>query len=643
MNRLVRAGSWFGVILAVAGVAATASAQDAGMLGTADAGVSPDAGVDADIVGYQVAEPEPEPDPEPIPAEPTPMPSAPFSASSTATPAADAAIPIRFELHGYYRARLVWARNVPVADGAPGGMPEGGAAGAFGAYAFMRLRLDPAITYGTDPLNPIAAARFQIDALDNVMFGDNARLQSTPLFGETPSMTDIDGFDVQPFRLRRAWLEFLLPIGQLRVGRQGSQGALGILFNDGNGFRNDWGDAQYGTTFDRVLFATRPLTIFNALTKGDARPTPLILAIGHDWLVENPLGLERYAPYNPDTGDTTANPPPGTLLRSSLPFQNALNGRNNVTQSILVLAWNDPKINPLRTTDELSFGAFGVYRAQNVTSSNVYIGDLFWKTRLSPFGNRGLQLIFNGEFETIQGTSNGLAAIGGNFVDDGTSPGDGPDCGGASPCTGRTAEAVNANIWGAVVQAGVAMDKKWQAMLEFGYSSGDDTVFGGADRTYKQRPLNPDYHVGLLMYQVALSVLTADAYGAGARALWSRGGVWNSMYWFPQFRYQIVSGVEAVGAFLLAWADTLNEAFPTANGLRGGPRPGNPNPAQCSPFDPDCFLGWEADLALKVSWGENDILRWSTEFGLMNAAGALAPELQNDLLWTLQTRIAMVF
>jgi len=639
MNRLVRAGSWFGVILAVAGVAATASAQDAGALGTADAGVSPDAGVDADIVGYQLAEPEPEPEPEPIPAEPgpTPMQSASSSASSSTTPAADAAIPIRFELHGYYRTRLVWARNVPVAvDGEP--TPVGGAAGAFGAYVFMRLRLDPAITYGTDPLNPIAALRFQIDALDNVMFGDNARLQSTPLFGETPTMTDIDGFDVQPFRLRRAWLEFLLPIGQLRVGRQASQGALGILFNDGNGFRNDWGDAQYGTTFDRVLFATRPLTIFNALTKGDSRPTPLILALGHDWLVEDPVGLERYAPYNPDTTGTTASPPPGTLLRNSLPFQNVLNGRNNVTQSILVLAWNDPKINPLRTTDELQIGAFGVYRAQNVTNSNVYIGDLFWKTRLSPFGNRGVQLIFNGEIETIQGTSSALGGIGGDFV---TAAGVG--CDGTSPCTGRTAEPMKANVWGAVVQGGIAMDKKWQAMLEWGYSSGDDSVFGGADRTFRQRPLHPDYHVGLLMYQVALSVLTADAYGAGARALWSRGGVWNSMYWFPQVRYQIVSGVEVVGAFLLAWADALNEAFPTANGLRGGPRPGNPNPAQCSPFDPDCFLGWEADVALKVSWGENDILRWSTEFGVMNAAGALAPELQNDLLWTLQTRIAMVF
>ena len=75
------------------------------------------------------------------------------------------------------------------------------------------------------------------------------------------------------------------------MGRQASQGGLGILFNDGNGFRNDFGDAEGGSTFDRVAFATRPLTIFNAITRGDRRPTPLILVVGHDWLVEDPLGF----------------------------------------------------------------------------------------------------------------------------------------------------------------------------------------------------------------------------------------------------------------------------------------------------------------------------------------------------------------
>jgi hypothetical protein len=624
-------------VLAIAGFTSSAEAQDAGVAPAAQGSTAP---VSAVAATDEVATPEAVATPvEAAEAEATPTTvaapqtaaapmvtsAAPAASAASAAAPASAGIPLRFELHGYYRARLVWTHDVPVADGETTPAPS-----EMAAYAFMRLRLDPAITYGTDPLNPIAAARFQIDALDNVVFGDNARIQSTPLFGETPSMTDIDGFDVQPFRLRRAWLEFLLPIGQLRIGRQGSQGGMGILFNDGNGFRNDWGDAQYGTTFDRVLFATRPLTIFNALTKGDARPTPLILAVGHDWLVEDPIGYETGAPYVPvdPTGGTTALPAPGTLARSTLPFQNFLNGNDDVGQSILVLAWNDPKINPLRTTDELQIGAIGVYRYQNNTSSDIFIPDLFVKSRLSPFGNRAPQLVFNGELQTIQGSSQGLA-IGQDFIEEN----------GVS--TGRTANTVDANVWGAVVQAGLAMDKKWQGMIEWGYSTGDANLFFRSDRRFDQRPLHPDYHVGLLLYQVALAVQTADT--LPSRALWSRGGVWNSMYWFPQFRYQLINGVEAVGAFLLAWADTLNEAFPAAAAKREAARPGDPNATVCSPFDPDCFLGWELDLALKVSWGENDILRWSTEFGIMNAGGPLAPELQNDMLWTLQTRIAMVF
>jgi hypothetical protein len=243
--------------------------------------------------------------------------------------------------------------------------------------------------------------------------------------------------------------------------------------------------------------------------------------------------------------------------------------------------------------------------------------------------------VLNGEVETIQGSSFGLRTIGGDFREvDGES-------------TGRTARHVNANIWGAVVQGGVAMDKKWQAMLEWGYASGDNQVFGGRDRVFTQRPLHSDYHVGLLMYPVALAIQTADSYGVAARPLWSKGGVWNSMYWFPQVRYQLMNGVEVLGAFLLAWADTLNEAYPNAASARQAAFTGNPAAqlaaTQCSAFDPDCFLGWEADVALKVTWGENDLLRWSTEFGIMNAGGALAQELSSDLLWTLQTRIAMVF
>lgn len=564
-----------------------------------DASATDTSDASADATAAQVAEPEERDD-----VIPTGDRSDPLAPNSTPTSEGltVAGTPLRVNLNGYYRARLFWGHNFPTERP----LGEGSDPSINPAFAYMRLRLDPSVTYGSDPANPIAAARFQVDTLDNVVFGDNARLSNTPLFTESPSMTDIFGVDTQPLKLKRAWLEFNIPIGQIRVGRQSSMGGLGILFNDGNGFRNDWGDAQYGTTYDRVLFATRPLSIFRAISRGDSRPTPLILAIAHDWLVEDPLGLQSV----PTT-------------RSTFPFATLGRGADDVEESILVLAWNQPGINPERSTDELSIGTIDVYRSQQQTLSNVYIMDFFWKLRYSFFGRRAPALVFNGEVLTIQGASNGLAVGPGQTFDE----------------EGRTPRRTTAAIWSGVIQAGLAADR-WSSILEMGYASGDGNLFSRSDFRFDQRAMHPDYHVGLLMYQSALASRTANAYSGQLGALQSRGGVWNSKYLFPQFRYRMAPGVEVLGAFLLAWADQLNEAFPAAIARReanGSLR------TSCKLFEGDCFLGWEADVALKVAWGENDIMRWSTEFGLMNAGGALALEMSNTTLWTLQTRIAMVF
>jgi hypothetical protein len=528
----------------------------------------------------------------------------PPNATAVSEEATRSGIPIRLNLNGYYRARIFMGHNFPVerplgADTDPSLNPS---------FAYMRLRLEPSITYGSDPLNPVAAARFQIDALDNVVFGDNARLSGTPLFTEQPSGTDINGIDVPPIQLRRAWLEVNIPIGQIRVGRMGAYGGLGILFNDGNGFRNDWGDANTAAAFDRVLFATQPLTIIRALATGDTRPTPLILAVTHDWLVEDPLGLG-------------AQPNP---TRSTFPFATLGNGADDVEETILYLQWLQKDINPLRSTDILDIGMLNIYRTQQQTETNVYVGDLFWKIRYAFLGNRAPSLFFNGEVTTILGSSRGLPLGPGQFLD----------------AEGRTPNVTTSAVWGGVVQLGAAA-ANWIGTLEAGYARGDRNIFSSTtDYRLDQRVLNPDYHVGLIMYQVALAGRTANAYAAQLGGLQSRGGVWNSKYFFPQFRYTVVPGLDLHGAFLLAWADQLNEAFPSTVAAReaaGSTR------MSCKVFEGDCFLGWEADLAVKVSWGENDVMRWSTEFGMMNAGGALALELQQSFIWTLQSRIAMVF
>ena len=111
--------------------------------------------------------------------------------------------------------------------------------------------------------------------------------------------------------------------------------------------------------------------------------------------------------------------------------------------------------------------------------------------------------------------------------------------------------------------------------------------------------------------------------------------MWNSTYIWPQARYELIDGWEIHGAVLLAWAHELLGtvyANERATGTTG-----------CSIFQGDCFVGFEADLAIRAKWGENDLFYWDTEGGIMVAGDALTGPggLAADVLWTVQTRLAM--
>ncbi|MGB5811668.1 MAG: hypothetical protein WBG86_14115, partial [Polyangiales bacterium] len=206
-------------------------------------------------------------------------------------------IPLKFQFHGYYRARYNWVGNSPASRNSDGDYPTGTA-----SYGYMRLRLDPEVTYGPNPDLPIARLRFTIDGFDNVVFGDNARVFGVPLFATDQSATNVDGFDLrETLRLERAWIEFLVPIGQIRVGRMESQWGVGLLTHAGNGLA-DWGDFLRGETFDRILFATRPLTVGRAIKSGDSRQTPLIYAFVYDRLTQDPV-----------VDSTIQRPPPDSI------------------------------------------------------------------------------------------------------------------------------------------------------------------------------------------------------------------------------------------------------------------------------------------------------------------------------------------
>lgn len=544
----------------------------------------------------------------PAPEVTSPLPSTPDLPEEAAREELPTGNALRVQLNGFYRARLSHIGNVPT--GIAGGVQDS----ANATFAFQRLRLRPSITYGPNPDAPLAAVRMEADVFDNVVFGDNARLARAPLFAERPSLTDYEGFELRDsFRVQRAWLEFMIGIGQVRVGRMPLEWGLGILTQNDNRL-DDWGDPQFGSAVDRILFITRPITLYNTIARGDSRTTPLAFGFAFDKLSKDPIT------------DTVAPPPEGVAARDHRPF-GFLTGRDNdVNQINVAFLWDDPDFGP-GARDRLTFGYFMLYRWQNVSNSTVLVHDVTWRYRSEIVPN-SLSFFTEGEGFLIHGESGALP-----FRDLG--------------CVAWPCPTLDVQIWGAVGRVGVVEPTDfWKAWLEVGYSSGDDAYL--LDDRFTVRPFHPDYRVGLLTYQVALASRTAQAFALldqpgdapgqeTTRALWSRGGVWNSKYLWPQVRYTLFPGLEAHGAVLLSWADRRPQ-IPTI--YTGGP--GGTN---CG-FGGDCLIGVEVNAALRARWGENDLMWADLETGFMRAGNALSDGplvLADEWLWTVQTRVAMRF
>ncbi|MFW6085900.1 MAG: hypothetical protein ACODAG_01750 [Myxococcota bacterium] len=508
-------------------------------------------------------------------------------------------IPLDVALHGFYRARWNWLNNVPREDpdGVAGPIIPGTNDLSFG---YHRLRLEPTVTYGPKKDAPIAALRMQIDALDNVVFGDNAAIGGVPLFAENPSLTNIGGFDLQDsFFLKRAWLEFLIPVGQIQVGRMPSHWAQGLLAHGGEGLA-EWGDFIEQTTFDRILFATRPLTVYNALAKGDSRPTPLIFALAYDRLVEQPgRGGDRIVgPLTTSDED-----------RSRFPFQWLGDKDNQVNELVQALIWKDDDFGRL-TTDHLTLGAYFVYRWQNDIGAKAFISDIMWDFQYGM--GAGLPSFFT-EGEVMNIRAKGETPIAGLLTD--------------------------ANIWAALGRAGVVQPDEYKFFLEAGFDSGDETL--ATNPELKTRPFHENVKVGLLMYQVAMLSVSNRQLLPQFNALGANGSAWNTKYFWPQGRYSIMDGVEVHGGFLVGWAHKLNQVFSQPDGSACG-------------FGGDCFLGWEVDAALRLRWGDNDLMWLDIESAIMKPGDALTRDgdTQNagglsddwgDMLWTVQMRVAMMF
>ena len=106
---------------------------------------------------------------------------------------------VEFSLGGYYQTRYKSFTNFFEPIG-------GGQAVANPSIMTHRLKLEPTFAFGD-----LAKLSLDIDAMNGVLWGDNAGLASTALFAGNPSDTTATGLETDSIALRRAWVSSRYP------------------------------------------------------------------------------------------------------------------------------------------------------------------------------------------------------------------------------------------------------------------------------------------------------------------------------------------------------------------------------------------------------------------------------------------------
>ena len=310
--------------------------------------------------------------------------------------------------------------------------------------------------------------------------------------------------------VRRAWGEYMTPVGQLRFGRMPGHWGLGMVENSGDGL-----DSDYQTTLDRVMFVTGIKSI------------DLYFGAAWDFVSSGPTNANAYATYGGQPYNTCSqcnvnewaaflahrtNP---ELQRLSLSRGNVvLNGGIYTvfrSQTLDVVPGQTPQ-----TTDFASTGALEARQAWTLTP-DLWVQLLWQKLRIEA------------EAATIQGQIGYLTGVN-----------------------------QNANNPISIQQYGVATQSEFRAVEDklrlqfgFGWASGDPWATtlaapnGLRTEANQTGPIatfafHPDYRVDLIFYRHILSRVQGSYYfrpsvdydfirqadgeklGGGAAVIWSR-------------------------------------------------------------------------------------------------------------------------
>lgn len=521
---------------------------------------------------------------------------------------------VRMTFEGHYRVRGYVFNHLFQSQGQ-------GDAYEDARYLQHRLIFRPKFDYKN-----LAKFWFELRGLDDVVWGDNANLSSTALFAGEPSATDPEGQETLPVTLGRVWAEATVPVGLVRVGRMPSDWGMGLLVSSGDKLDQDFGEMHYPSSNDRVLFATRPVAIYDKVTGRADRGIPLILAVAVDRLVEDPLyqyyGYEcepgvpeadpDYDPRCDSDGDGLTDLDHGyqddEVTSASRGPDWWVDQQDDVWEMVYVLAYRGEGVDYLGGHGDLTLGAYVVNRIQDETDSNVWIADGYLKA----FVHR---IWLESEVVVIRGETRALPL---------------PDATQEDPL------AKTARIAGYGAKAGYVAPG-WKAIVETGYASGDEDVVDG---DFTGRALHPDHNVGLLLYEEVLANVTAAVRTTGARGLWSNGGVYSSRYVNPVLHLMPLDNWEILGGFLTAWPVRPDGAVIRCNS--DDPAGCDTPPALQATAD---SLGWEIDAAVKHRWHEH--LLFSLETGYAKVTDRLPLESAGlnpkGNFFTLQSRFAFEF
>ena len=529
------------------------------------------------------------------------------------------------DISGYFRTRgYVFGAKLSDGAGVTGGLY--GNQDTSGRYMTMRLR-----TGFKFDLKDTASLNVHVQALDNVVWGDNGGISSVALFGEQPSTTRIDGLEAPPIEVFRAWTEVKTPVGIVRVGRQSSHWGLGLLANHGDGFDDDFGENHYGNQFDRFLFGTNPVKIVQTFTKkNETKEIPLTLAIAVDRLVEDPLqqyygvkcspGIvqaddpDRYNPACDRNADGVTDLEHDYIedrLAADRTGDWWADQNDDVWEMVYALIYRGQGINLFGQKGDLTAGSYVIHRLQQETDSNVAVVDFYLDGQVSGFG-----LQFEGV--GILGNTRALKL---------------PDSTQADPL------AKKASIYGYAARVFYGQPH-WKVLFESGLATGDNQV---NDASFTGRSLHPDYNVGLLIYEEVLSRVTDAFWGGPAPGLRSKGGVYDSHYVFPRVYAYPVRNMEVIAGALLAFPDRADGAI-----LRCTAK--DQAVDGCAFADATkSMLGQEFDFALKYRLENHFLLSLETAYAhvtdrvALAAGGLKTNEKGFGNYWTFQSRMAFEF